>query len=244
MPSLKRPQDAAGGLEARRAVTPCHAPTTLHTRPLGASEAPQQPPPYNRASLNNAAREGRSRRRARPWPLAPPRRGWTGDNRPTTCAAAVRALPAAHPSPTKRGPCFAQLAGPQRGPCELDQNSRLVRLGAAAPPARPGGWSGAPRLGASVGVRACRPRAGHSAPRTGASRGPARLRARTPALAPASGRMTRPTLGARPEHRPRTNPRLMPHAQRVDSGREGQPAIIPHIPGRARPIACHGSVIS
>ena len=93
MPSLKRPQDAAGGLEARRAVTPCHAPTTLHTRPLGASEAPQRPPPYNRASLNNAAREGRSRRRARPWPLAPPRRGWTGDDRPTTCAAAGRALP-------------------------------------------------------------------------------------------------------------------------------------------------------
>lgn len=67
MPPLKRPQDAAGGLEARRAVTPCHAPTTLHTRPLGASEAPQRPPPYNRASLNNVAREGRSRRRARPW---------------------------------------------------------------------------------------------------------------------------------------------------------------------------------
>lgn len=188
MPSLKRPQDAAGGLEARRAVTLCHAPSTLHTCPQGASEAPQRPPPYNRASLNNSAREGRSRRRARPWPLAPPRRGWTGDNRPTTCAAAGRALPAAHPSPTKRGRCFAQFAGPQRGPCELDQNSRLVRLGVrplprglAAGLARPG-WvrrwvfvrvgpargTARPALGPPGDLRACGRAPPPSGPRRGA----------------------------------------------------------------------------
>lgn len=175
--------------------------------------------------------------------MAPPRRGWTGDNRPTTCAAAVRALPAAHPSPTKRGPCFAQLAGPQRGPCELDQNSRLVRLGVrplprglAAGLALPG------RVRRWVFVRVG-PARGTARPALGPPGACAPAGAH-PALGPASGRMTRPTLGPRPEHRPRTNPRLMPHAQRVDSGREGQPAIIPHIPGHARAIACPCNVIS
>lgn len=201
MPSLKRPQDAAGGLEARRAVTPCHAPTTLHTRPLGASEAPQRPPPYNRASLNNSAREGRSPprsalavgpasprldwrqspddvRRRRPRP--PGRASESHKTRPTFCTI--------RPGTTRRG--------------RIDQNARLVRLGVrplprglAAGLARPGWvrrWVFV-RVGPARGTArpalgppgACAPAGAH------------------PALGPASGRMTRPTLGPRPEHRPR-----------------------------------------
>ena len=186
MPSLKRPQDAAGGLEARRAVAPCHAPTTLHTGPLGASEAPQRPPPYNRASLNNAAREGRSRRRARPWPLAPPRRGWTGDDRPTTCAAAVRALPAAHPSPTKRDPHFAQFAPAQRAGAELIKTH--VLCGSACGPSR-AAWRLVWRAPVGcVGGCSCvsAPRGAQRAPHWGLQE-PARLRARTPPSGPRRG---------------------------------------------------------